>query len=74
MSDISGKVVYAKEFIGDVTQKAETLDNTIKDGYTIKITHQESGRLVVTDSKTKANYSMVSQNEYFVVTNGLIAQ
>ncbi|MBC1530242.1 enhancing factor (viral) [Listeria booriae] len=74
VSDASGKVVYAKEFIGDVTQKAETLDIPVKDSYTIKITHQEPGRLVVTDSKTKANYSMASQNEYLVTANGLIVQ
>lgn len=36
VSDASGKVVYAKEFIGNATQKAETLDIPIKDGYTIK--------------------------------------
>ncbi|WP_260444214.1 putative mucin/carbohydrate-binding domain-containing protein [Listeria rocourtiae] len=72
--DASGKVMYSKEFIGNVTQEAKAMDIPIKDGYTIKITHQEPSRLVVTDSKTKEKYNMASQNEYLVATNGLIAQ
>ncbi|WP_260447256.1 putative mucin/carbohydrate-binding domain-containing protein [Listeria newyorkensis] len=74
VSDDSGKVVYSKEFVGNVTQKAEVLDIPVKDGYTIKITHQEPSRLVVTDSETKATYNISAQNEYRVIANGLIAQ
>ncbi|MBC1500140.1 enhancing factor (viral) [Listeria weihenstephanensis] len=74
VSDGEGKVVYSKEFIGNVTQKAETLSIPIKEGYTIKINHQEPGRLIVTDSATKERYNMAVQNEYLVVANGLIAQ
>ncbi|MBC1605493.1 hypothetical protein HCJ39_12295 [Listeria rocourtiae] len=72
--DASGKVMCSKEFIGNVTQEAKAMDIPIKDGYTIKITHQEPSRLVVTDSETKEKYNMASQNEYLVATNGLIAQ
>ncbi|MBC1501309.1 enhancing factor (viral) [Listeria weihenstephanensis] len=72
--DVSGTMVYSKEFIGNVTQKAEALDIPVKAGYTIKINHQEPGRLVVTDSEAKEKYNMASQNEYLMVANGLIAQ
>ncbi|WP_260448680.1 putative mucin/carbohydrate-binding domain-containing protein [Listeria grandensis] len=72
--DETGKVVYTKDFIGNVTQKAESLDIPMKDGYTIKVNHQEPGRLWVTDSETKVRYTMQSQNEFLVVANGLIGQ
>ncbi|WP_309147456.1 putative mucin/carbohydrate-binding domain-containing protein [Listeria ivanovii] len=76
ISDAEGKIVYTKNFIGNVLLKAESTDIPIKTGYKIKINHREASknRFVVTDSETKATYKMQAENEFVVAENCLIVQ
>ncbi|WP_244966874.1 putative mucin/carbohydrate-binding domain-containing protein [Listeria grandensis] len=72
VKDASGKVVYTKDFIGNETQTAASLDIPIHDGYTIQVNHQEVSRLVVTDIITKETYKVQTENEFLVERIGLL--
>ncbi|MBC1530986.1 hypothetical protein HCJ07_11570 [Listeria booriae] len=76
VKDDKGNVVFTKDFIGNMTQQEASLDIPIKDGYTIQVNHREPStvRLEVKDNEKNKVHQMITQNEFLVVPNGLIAQ
>ncbi|MBC1512579.1 putative mucin/carbohydrate-binding domain-containing protein [Listeria booriae] len=74
--DIDGKIVFSKNFIGNVIQNVESLDIPIQDGYTIQINHREPStvRLEVKDNENNKIHQMSVQNEFLVVARGLVRQ
>ncbi|MBC1800813.1 putative mucin/carbohydrate-binding domain-containing protein [Listeria booriae] len=76
VKDDKGNVVFTKDFIGNVTQQAASLDIPIKEGYTIQVNHREPStiRLEVKDNENDKVYQMTAQNEFLVAPNGLIVQ
>ncbi|MBC1402948.1 enhancing factor (viral) [Listeria booriae] len=76
VKDDKGNVVFTKDFIGNVTQQEASLDIPIKNGYTIQVDHREPStvRLEVKDNEKDKVYKMITQNEFLVAPNGLIAQ
>ncbi|EUJ39147.1 putative enhancing factor (viral) [Listeria weihenstephanensis FSL R9-0317] len=68
------QVVYAKSFIGNEVGKAEVVDVTILDGYTLAIMHRENGRLFVVDSSSDFRYTMQTTSVFNVIPTGLKAE
>ncbi|MBC1317441.1 putative mucin/carbohydrate-binding domain-containing protein [Listeria booriae] len=76
VKDDKGNAVFTKDFIGNATQQAASLDIPIKDGYTILVNHREPNttRLEVKDNENDKVYQMSTENEFLVAPNGLIGQ